>query len=89
MIFYTKKLIVIPERVLIISKINIIFNVSLKSLFFKSTINPKPALERSPLITAPKEIVPFISNIVKPIEIAQFGIKPTKEAITGCINFPP
>lgn len=69
--------------ILIKRSIQIILTVSLKSLFLSKTSNPKPALESNPLITAPKEIVPFISIIVKPIETAQLGIKPMNEAIIG------
>ena len=74
---------------LIISKIKIIFNVSLKSLFFNKTNKPKPAFDNNPLITVPNEIVPFINIIVNPIDTAQFGIKPTKAAIIGCMNLLP
>ena len=78
-----------PEIILIKSKIKTIFIVSLKSLFFNNTNNPNPAFDKSPLITAPKEIAPLINIIVKPIDIAQLGIKPTKAAITGWINLLP
>ena len=78
-----------PEIILIKSKIKTIFIVSLKSLFFNNTNNPNPAFDKSPLITAPKEIAPLINIIVKPIDTAQLGIKPTKAAITGWINLLP
>lgn len=78
-----------PEIILIKSKIKTIFIVSLKSLFFNNTNNPNPAFDKSPLITAPKEIAPLINIIVKPIDIAQLGIQPTKAAITGWINLLP
>ena len=79
----------IPDAILMMSKIEMIFSVSLKSLFFNNTNNPNPALDKSPLITAPKEIVPLINIIVRPIDTAQLGIKPTKAAITGWINLLP
>ena len=79
----------IPDAILIMSKIEMIFSVSLKSLFFNRTNKPKPAFDNKPLITAPNDIVPFISIIVKPIDTAQLGIKPTKAAIIGCKNLLP
>ena len=72
-----------PEIVLITKRRAITFTVSLKSLFLRSTKSPKPAFARSPLIAAPKVIEPFISIIVMPIEIAQFGISPISDATTG------
>ena len=78
-----------PEIILIKSKIKTIFIVSLKSLFFNNTNNPNPAFDKSPLITAPKEIAPLINIIVRPIDTAQLGIKPTKAATTGWINLLP
>ena len=89
MISYAKTLMIIPETILIKRRIKIILAVSLKSLFFNNTNNPSPALDKSPLMTAPKEIVPFMSIIVMPIEIAQFGIRPTIAAIIGCIILLP
>ena len=62
--------------------------MSLKLLFFNNTNKPNPALDKSPLIIAPKEIVPLISIIVKPIDTAQLGIKPTKAAITAMDKDP-
>ena len=44
---------------------------------------PNPAFDKSPDITAPKLIEPLINNMVKAIDTAQFGIKPTKAVIIG------
>ena len=52
------------------------FTESLMLLFLSSTNSPNPALDKSPLIAAPKVIVPFISIIVIAIDMAQLGIKP-------------
>lgn len=78
-----------PETILIKRSIKIILKVSLKSLFLSRTRSPSPEFASRPLITAPNEIVPFISIIVNPIDIAQLGISPTNAAAAGCINFPP
>ena len=77
-----------PETILIKRSIKIILKVSLKSLLSR-TRSPSPEFASRPLITAPNEIVPFISIIVNPIDIAQLGISPTNAAAAGCINFPP
>lgn len=53
------------------------------SLCLNSTRMPRPAFDKSPDITAPKLIDPFIKSIVKAIETAQFGIKPINAVITG------
>ena len=37
---------------------------------------PRPAFDKSPDITAPKLIDPFIKSIVNAIDTAQFGINP-------------
>ena len=72
---------------LITSKIEIIFIVSLIfSLCLKRISIPNPALDKSPDITAPKLIDPFIKSIVKAIDTAQLGISPIKAVITGSKN---
>ena len=78
-----------PTAMLIDSNIPIILIVSLKSLFLSKTNKPNPALERSPLIAAPKLIVPFISIIVIATDIAQFGIKPIIDETIICIYLYP
>lgn len=84
------KLIAQPETILIASRMRIIFIVSLKSLFFKSTKSPSPAFVSSPLIAVPNVIVPLMSIIVNPIDIAQFGISPINAAaIVGRNLLPP
>ena len=67
------------------SSISIIFKESLNGLFFFNKISsPRPALEHSPEITAPKPIAPLIYINVIAIDIAQLGIKPAIAVITGC-----
>ena len=76
-----------PDMILIASRIPTIFSVSLIfSLCLQRTSMPSPALDKSPDITAPKLIEPFIKSIVNAIETAQFGINPKNAVITGSKN---
>ena len=80
-------MIIIPEIMLIISKIPTIFAVSLRfSLCLKSTRIPNPALDKSPAMAEPKLIEPLIKSIVKAIEVAQLGINPKNDVNTGSKN---
>ena len=47
---------------------------------------PRPAFDKSPATAAPKLIDPLIKSIVSAIDVAQLGIKPIKDVITGSKN---
>ena len=62
-----------------------IIKVSFISPFlFNRTRIPSPPAEHKPASSEPKLIVFLTNNNVKSTEIAQLGIKPIKETITGC-----
>ena len=45
--------------------------------------SPRPALQINPARQAPKPMLPLMNNSATIIDAAQFGISPTKVAITG------
>ena len=51
---------------------------------FNRTRIPRPPAEQSPASSEPKLIVFLTNNNVNSTDIAQLGIKPINETITGC-----
>ena len=69
---------------LINNRIIIIFKLSFSLLFFKRTKSPNPLFASNPLIATLKGILPLINKTVKPIDIAQFGIRPITAPVMHC-----